>query len=56
MYQKQSFPRLGDYIATILQICKLRKSIILVSGGMGSDTYNSLKKGRTCVLAFTAVW
>ena len=56
MYHKQSFPRLGDYIATILQICKLTKSIILVSGGMGSDTYNSFKKARTCISAFTAVW
>lgn len=56
MYHRQSFPRLGDYIATILQVTRLTKSIIRVSGGIGSDTYNSFKKARTCTLAFTIVW
>lgn len=41
MYHRQSFPRLGDYIATVLQVTRLTKSIIRVSGGIGSDTYNS---------------
>ena len=54
MYHRQSFPRLGDYIATVLQVTRLTKSIIRVSGG--SDTYNSFKKARTCTLAFTIVW
>ena len=56
MYHRQSFPRLGDYIATVLQVTRLTKSIIRVSGGIGSDTYNSFKKARTCTLAFTSVW
>ena len=56
MYHRQSFPRLGDYIATVLQVTRLTKSIIRVSGGIGSDTYNSFKKARTCTLAFTIVW
>ena len=43
MYHKQSFPRLGDYIATVLQVTRLTKSIIRISGGLGSDTYNSFK-------------
>jgi len=51
MYHRQSFPRLGDYIATVLQVTRLTKSII-----RGSDTYNSFKKARTCTLAFTIVW
>lgn len=54
MYQYRSYPRLGDYIATVLKITKLTKSIICVSGGMGGDTYNSLKKARTCILASTS--
>ena len=33
MYHRQSFPRLGDYIATVLQVTRLTKSIIRVSGG-----------------------
>ena len=41
MYHRQSFPRLGDYIATVLQVTRLTKSIIRISGGIGSDTYNS---------------
>ena len=48
MYHRQSFPRLGDYIATVLQVTRLTKSIIRVSGG--------IKKARTCTLAFTIVW
>ena len=56
MYHRQSFPRLGDYIATVLQVTRLTKSIIRVSGGIGSDTYNSFKKARTCTLAFTILW
>ena len=56
MYHRQSFPRLGDYIATVLQVTRLTKSIIRVSGGIGSDTYNSFNKARTCTLAFTIVW
>ena len=56
MYHRQSFPRLGDYIATVLQVTRLTKSIIRVSGGIGSDTYNSIKKARTRTLAFTIVW
>ena len=52
MYHRQSFPRLGDYIATVLQVTRLTKSIIRVSGGIG----NSFKKARTCTLAFTIVW
>ena len=56
MYHRQSFPRLGDYIATVLQVTRLTKSIIRVSGGIGSDTNNSFKKARTCTLAFTIVW
>ena len=38
------------------KITRLTKSIIRVSGGIGSDTYNSFKKARTCTLAFTIVW
>ncbi len=56
MYHKQSFPRLGDYIATVLQVTRLTKSIIRISGGLGSDTYNSFKKARTCILAFIIDW
>ena len=56
MYHKQSFPRLGDYIATVLQVTRLTKSIIRISGGLGSDTYNSFKMARTCILAFTIDW
>ena len=56
MYHKQSFPRLGDYIATVLQVTRLTKSMIRVSVGIGSDTDNSFKKARTCTLAFTIVW
>ena len=56
MYHRQSFPRLGDYIATVLQVTRLTKSIIRISGGLGSDTYNSFKKARTCTLAFTIDW
>lgn len=44
MYHRQSFPRLGDYIATVLQVTRLTKSIIRISGGIGSDTYNSFKR------------
>ena len=56
MYHRQSFPRLGDYIATVLQVTRLTKSIIRISGGIGSDTYNSFKKARTSTLAFTIDW
>ena len=56
MYHRQSCPRLGDYIATVLQVTRLTKSIIRISGGIGSDTYNSFKKARTCTLAFTIDW
>ena len=34
MYHRQSFPRLGDYIATVLQVTRLTKSIIRISGGI----------------------
>ena len=56
MYHRQSFPRLGDYIATVLQVTRLTKSIIRVSGGIGSYTYYFFKKAWTCTLAFTIVW
>ena len=35
MYRQQSFPRLGDYIDTLLKVTKLTKSIVCVTGGMG---------------------
>ena len=41
MYRQQFFPRLGDYIDTLL---KVTKSIVCVTGGMGGSTYNALKK------------
>ena len=44
MYRQQSFPRLGDYIDTLLKVTKLTKSIVCVTGGMGGGTYNALKK------------
>ena len=44
MYEQQSFPRLGDYIDTLLKVTKLTKSIVCVTGGMGGSTYNALKK------------
>ena len=42
MYRQQFFPRLGDYIDTLLKVTKLTKSIVCVTGGMGGSTY---KKG-----------
>ena len=45
MYEQQSFPRLGDYIDTLLKVTKLTKSIVCVTGGMGGSTYNALKQG-----------
>ena len=44
MYRQQFFPRLGDYIDTLLKVTKLTKSIVCVTGGMGGSTYNALKK------------
>mgnify|MGYP001176639408 CR=1 FL=1 len=46
MYRQQFFPRLGDYIDTLLKVTKLTKSIVCVTGGMGGSTYNALKKYR----------
>ena len=43
MYRQQFFPRLGDYIDTLLKVTKLTKSIVCVTGGMGGSTYNALK-------------
>lgn len=40
MYRQQFFPRLGDYIDTLLKVTKLTKSIVCVTGGMGGSTYN----------------
>ena len=39
MYRQQSFPRLGDYIDTLLKVTKLTKSIVCVTGGMGGSIY-----------------
>ena len=41
MYRQQFFPRLGDYIDTLLKVTKLTKSIVCVTGGMGGSTYNA---------------
>lgn len=38
MYRQQFFPRLGDYIDTLLKVTKLTKSIVCVTGGMGGST------------------
>ena len=43
MYHRQSFPRLGDYIATVLQVTRLTKSIIRVSGRMKRCRYTHAK-------------
>lgn len=44
MYHKQSFPRLGDYIATVLQVTRLTKSIIRISGGLAVTLTILLKR------------
>ena len=44
MYRQQSFPRLGDYIDTLLKVTKLTKSIVCVTGGMGGSTKKKKKK------------
>lgn len=45
MYHRQSFPRLGDYIATVLQVTRLTKSIIRVSEAL-AVTLTILLKGK----------
>ena len=57
MYHRQSFPRLGDYIATVLQVTRLTKSIYPHKRRhLAVTLYNSFKKARTCTLAFTIDW
>ena len=56
MYHRQSFPRLGDYLPTVLQVTRLTKSIIRAICRIGSVTYNSFTTARTFTLAFTTAW
>ena len=44
MYHRQSFPRLGDYIATVLQVTRLTKSIIRVSEALAVTLTILLKR------------
>ena len=42
MYRQQFFPRLGDYIDTLLKVTKLTKSIVCVTGGRWMKERNNL--------------
>lgn len=48
MFHKENHPRLGEFIALVMKITHLTKSIIC-SHGKGGDTYGSFKKGRICI-------